>query len=339
MPWYPHAIRKEITKHRTPLTVVNRENLHVAVSEALSLFGFFSTAAVCSHFYVRKDGTVEQYVDTAVRAAADLQGNDATISIETQGGVADAQSEPWTPAQITALQALTDWICDTHGIPRRLAVDSRPGDSSRGISWHRLGVDPWRVAGGMKYSNSRGKICPGDAKIAQIPSVLRPVQVVSSPAPIVIPVGNGGAVKSWLTVGDNGAPVTALQELLRVAGYGIAADGIFGNATQNAVRDYQASRGLVIDGIAGVETLAALRAGTPPVHVLTPGVLSRGSTGSPVAAVQTKLRTMYPAYARKVLSDGIFGPATEAAVKEFQRRSGLVTDGVVGPRTLKALGL
>jgi peptidoglycan hydrolase-like protein with peptidoglycan-binding domain len=37
--------------------------------------------------------------------------------------------------------------------------------------------------------------------------------------------------------------------------------------------------------------------------------------------------------------DGAFGPATEAVVREFQRRSGLLVDGIAGPRTLTALKL
>lgn len=40
-----------------------------------------------------------------------------------------------------------------------------------------------------------------------------------------------------------------------------------------------------------------------------------------------------------VMTDGIFGLLTEDAVKEFQRRKGLKADGVVGPRTLAALGV
>src|SRR5699024_11088922 len=100
MAWYPTAIRKKITaKNRDRMTWYRRVNLHVAVSEASSLFGYFNQKGIAdSHFYVRKDGTIEQMVDTAYQAYADLQDNDATISIETQGGLHNTQTEKWTPA-------------------------------------------------------------------------------------------------------------------------------------------------------------------------------------------------------------------------------------------------
>ena len=40
-----------------------------------------------------------------------------------------------------------------------------------------------------------------------------------------------------------------------------------------------------------------------------------------------------------VAADGVFGPATQRAVKRWQRRHGLVADGIVGPQTRSAMGL
>lgn len=59
--------------------------------------------------------------------------------------------------------------------------------------------------------------------------------------------------------GSRGDAVAALQDLLCAAGHPVTADGMFGPATERAVRDFQAKRGLVEDGIAGPATLGALR--------------------------------------------------------------------------------
>lgn len=60
--------------------------------------------------------------------------------------------------------------------------------------------------------------------------------------------------------------------------------------------------------------------------------------GERVKALQRRLNAGYPAYSNLEV-DGEFGPLTEAVVREFQRRSGLVVDGIAGPATLAALGL
>ena len=62
----------------------------------------------------------------------------------------------------------------------------------------------------------------------------------------------------------------------------------------------------------------------------------QGSTGEEVRTIQTKLKR-WGYYDGAV--DGIFGSKTAEAVKYFQRKNGLTADGVVGPATLKALGM
>ena len=73
--------------------------------------------------------------------------------------------------------------------------------------------------------------------------------------------------------GSKGADVTKLQTALNDLGYDCgAADGIFGAATEKAVRAFQADNGLVVDGIAGRDTQAALYATdseTQPTYTVT----------------------------------------------------------------------
>lgn len=64
--------------------------------------------------------------------------------------------------------------------------------------------------------------------------------------------------------------------------------------------------------------------------------LRRGSRGEAVKTVQQKLiRWGY----LNGKADGIFGPATEKAVRYFQRKNGLQEDGIVGSATFEALGM
>lgn len=102
----------------------------------------------------------------------------------------------------------------------------------------------------------------------------------------------------------------------------------------------------VVGSQAAVAAVAArLRGGgvgpaapTPPPAPASGQLLRRGSTGDAVKALQARLNRDYPAYS-KLSVDGIFGPGTEAVVKEFQRRAGLAVDGIAGPKTLAALHL
>ncbi|WMJ24097.1 spore cortex-lytic enzyme [Paludicola sp. MB14-C6] len=74
---------------------------------------------------------------------------------------------------------------------------------------------------------------------------------------------------------------------------------------------------------------------TPP-YTIQPTLSKVGSQGSEVKAIQEKLKE------RGIFNgtvDGIFGPTTESAVKKFQKQQKLTQDGIVGPATLKKLGI
>lgn len=85
--------------------------------------------------------------------------------------------------------------------------------------------------------------------------------------------------------GSQGSDVTELQKLLNNNGYNLEVDGVYGNNTQAAVKDYQQKNNLAVDGIVGENTWGALTAanttqpapstGTPatnaPTNTATPG--------------------------------------------------------------------
>jgi peptidoglycan hydrolase-like protein with peptidoglycan-binding domain/GH24 family phage-related lysozyme (muramidase) len=136
----------------------------------------------------------------------------------------------------------------------------------------------------------------------------------------------------------SGQDVRALQQALARAGLGVAADGIFGPGTDRAVRQFQTSRGLVADGVVGPQTWALLHS-LPSQPSPAPARLLRltnpYTTGEDVRTLQRALARTGLA----VAADGIFGPGTDRAVKQFQASRGLVADGVVGAQTRARLGV
>lgn len=86
--------------------------------------------------------------------------------------------------------------------------------------------------------------------------------------------------------------------------------------------------------------LAALIAAGTLLAALIPAAeavtYKKGSSGAVVSQIQTKLKN-WGYYTGDV--DGVYGSATERAVRAFQRKNGLTADGKVGAQTLEALGL
>lgn len=195
--WRPIPISPDRPRRRKGRGVC----LHVAVSEAPSLFGFFSTSTSDSHFYVNKAGVIEQYVDTDLVAYANADGNASLISVETQGGVTSPDTEPWTDAQLDGLAAICRWARDVEGVPLQVMPDSRP--TSRGIGWHRLGVRPYVVSGGEVWSSSYGKTCPGTRKISQVPEVVRRASPAPPPDPTPPPEDDDMRLNAYRVTGTS----------------------------------------------------------------------------------------------------------------------------------------
>lgn len=66
-------------------------------------------------------------------------------------------------------------------------------------------------------------------------------------------------------------------------------------------------------------------------------LLRRGSKGAKVSELQRVLNAWYPRL--RLAVDGDYGPATERAVRDMQRRAGITADGIAGPVTLGRLGI
>ncbi|HET6871009.1 MAG TPA: peptidoglycan-binding protein [Solirubrobacteraceae bacterium] len=127
--------------------------------------------------------------------------------------------------------------------------------------------------------------------------------------------------------------VRALQR--RLAGLGYAPgpiDGRYGPLTDQAVRRFQATHGLLADGIDGPVTRTALASAK---LILRPGDGYRPGGSGPVRTLQ---RHLADAGFSPGLLDGRYGPVTERAVLRFQATRHLKVDGVAGPHTLDQLG-
>jgi N-acetylmuramoyl-L-alanine amidase len=112
------------------------------------------------------------------------------------------------------------------------------------------------------------------------------------------------------------------------------ASNAFGEGTEAAVRAFQQERGLLVDGLVGPDSWeelveAGYSLGDRVVYLRLPAI-----RGDDVRALQRRLNLLGFDPGRE---DGIFGPNTAGAVRDFQLNVGLRPDGIVGPLTIDAL--
>ncbi|HIZ97418.1 MAG TPA: peptidoglycan-binding protein [Candidatus Janibacter merdipullorum] len=141
--------------------------------------------------------------------------------------------------------------------------------------------------------------------------------------------------KSYPTLreGASGPDVVLAQKVL-----GVTADGAFGPATKSALISWQKRNGVKATGVLDSATWNRMillgevpargddKGGALAPHMKTSVRL--GSSGEAVKALQREL---------KITVDGQFGPATDRAVREFQKAKQLRVDGFVTQNVWKAL--
>lgn len=156
-----------------------------------------------------------------------------------------------------------------------------------------------------------------------------------------------------LRPGMRGEEVKKMQQALIDLGFlKGTADGIFGNKTENAVRKFQKTYHLAVDGIAGNQTLtllyklqaeaaAAASSSTSSSSTSSSGIFGGNYTTLKQGMVGTRVRILQDALKKlKYHSgtvDGRFGKETKKSVKAYQKAKKLTVDGKAGKKTLKAI--
>ena len=165
-----------------------------------------------------------------------------------------------------------------------------------------------------------------------------------------------------LRLGSRGPQVTQAQVMLNRISQNYPAisriypvDGIFGEQTERSVISFQRIFNLTPDGIIGKATwyqMVRLYVGVNDLAELESQgqtfyrgnwqgseTLQEGNTGQSVRQLQYMLQVVsdYISTVPAVTIDGIFGPATQAAVIAYQRHAGLTPDGIVGTNTWQSL--
>jgi peptidoglycan hydrolase-like protein with peptidoglycan-binding domain len=203
----------------------------------------------------------------------------------------------------------------------------------------------------ITYASTRARVKTPSSGVADAPSRPRAVPVAARSTSTAAIASHASKLSPYEAIT---AAVRQVQQRL-----GVTADGDFGPITLRAVKAFQASHHLVVDGIVGPATRAALGVGAGPILRVNPALLPapKHTTAHAAKPVQQPAHHAAPrqrpasapmsisAGVRQlqqrlgIAADGQFGPATLRAVKAFQASHHLVADGIVGPATRAALGL
>ncbi|MCU0260830.1 MAG: peptidoglycan-binding protein, partial [Ilumatobacteraceae bacterium] len=291
--------------------------------------GFFgpATAAALTSFQQARGIAASPAVDQATIAALGSPG--------TPTAPAPASPAPAAPAASTSLAGLRVGATGdaVRALQRALIA---AGVNVVGGADGRFG--PRTADAVSRFQSARQLPATGQVDDATASALTQAGAAPSTPAA-------AGSSMVGLAPGAVGNLVKAVQQAIIDAGIRVpgGADGIFGPATANALRTFQAARNLAQTGRVDQATADALAAPAPA----TAPTAGSGSSGAGFAAYGERsdrvkaLQQALLASGQTVRggADGVFGSATASAVMNFQRARGLTDSGTVAAATATALGL
>lgn len=217
---------------KTPIFLIQHYTGLATAQEAIDILKS-PEMQVSAHYLVFEDGQVSQMVSEKARAwhagksfwKGETDINSASIGIEIVNPGVLQNYPAFKDAQIETVIRLSRDICARHAIPPQNVLahsdiaPARKTDPGQSFPWKRL-----HEAGVGHYVE---------------------------PTPI-----RGGR---FLTRGEQGQPVEALQSMLALYGYGIEITGVYDQATEIVVKAFQRHfRPQNVDGVADVSTIDTL---------------------------------------------------------------------------------
>lgn len=217
-------------------------------SLATVIYGRRNLAGPLANVFQARDNRI--YVVAAGRANhagrggfGGMTGNSTVLGLEVEN--VGTTAEPWRPDQVATMHKVHAAMIAGHGAHPGRVCQHREWAPGRKIDAHSLDVDAFR--GGVLVELGVADTAPEVVEPLQdwLGQVLQAIADVSTRTQYP---------------GDTGDDVEVLQRVLNhKAGQGLQVDGIYGPATEAAVKNVQRWVGIDVDGIAGPDTWHALK--------------------------------------------------------------------------------
>lgn len=213
-------------------------------------------AGIGYHFYVRKDGSIYRGRPENTVGAHAYGANSDSIGICAEG---DFNKETMNDVQKNAIKELVAYLKKIYNITKVQRHSDTISTSCPGVNYPFYEIINEQVS---SATQTVVKVDEEKERIKELQSLLN--KIYNSGLAVDGIIGNltNNALRRVVlrNYSDNDL-VKFVQRRLIMNGHGVGncgVDGKYGKDTENAVRKFQSQKGLVVDGIAGINTIKAL---------------------------------------------------------------------------------